>query len=240
MADHNTSHHGHGHVHDFDADRARRYDQMARRTLPGYEELHTMASSLLGVELDEHARVLVVGAGTGMELLTVAQQHPHWQLTGIDPSGEMLAVARERLQEHSLSERVQLHVGQIYDLPETDQYDAAMCLLVIHHLPVEEQRRLLQQIAQRLKKGAPFVVAEMIGDTASSQFRRFLAAWKLRQMVFGTPVNEIEERAQTLSSVVSFASEESLRSLLASAGFLDMERFFTAYFYGGWTTHLSL
>jgi tRNA (cmo5U34)-methyltransferase len=111
---------------------------------------------------------------------------------------------------------------------------------VIHHLPAEEQQGLLRQIAQRLKKGAPFVVAEMIGETSSPQFRRFLAAWKLRQMVFGTPVNEIEERAQTLSSVVSFASEESLRSLLSSAGFSDMERFFTAYFYGGWMTHLSL
>ncbi|MBM4255002.1 MAG: hypothetical protein FJ147_03805 [Deltaproteobacteria bacterium] len=41
-------------------------------------------------------------------------------------------------------------------------------------------------------------------------------------------------RAQTLSSVVSVASEESLRNLLSSAGYIDMQRFFAAYFYGGW------
>lgn len=70
MAQHTTSHHGHEHVHDFDEDRARRYDHMARQTLPGYEELHNMTSSLLGVELGDNAHVLVVGAGTGMEILT--------------------------------------------------------------------------------------------------------------------------------------------------------------------------
>lgn len=239
MANHETSHHGHQHVHDFDKDRARRYDHTARQTLPGYEELHNMASSLLGVELGEEARVLVVGAGTGMELLTLAEQHPRWRFTGVDPSAEMLTVARERLQERGWTDRVRLHVGHTHELPETDRYDAATCLLVIHHLPTGEQRELLQQIVRRLRDKAPFVVAEMIGDTASVQFQRFLAAWKIRQRTFGTADEEIEQRAQTMSSVVSFATEDRLRGLLSTAGFTDVERFFTAYFYGGWIARLS-
>jgi hypothetical protein len=39
--------------------------------------------------------------------------------------------------------------------------------------------------------------------------------------------------------VVSFASEESLRGMLSSAGFVDMERFFTAYFHGGWIARVQ-
>ena len=115
-----------------------------------------------------------------------------------------------------------------------------MCLLVIHHLPDEaEQRELLHTIAKRLKPGAPLIVAEMLGESTSLQFQRFLAAWKLRQQTFGALPEEIEQRAQTLSSVVSFPSEEHLRNLLATAGFADMERFFTAYFYGGWIANLQ-
>lgn len=238
MTNPDTSHHGHGHVHDFDDERARRYDHMARQTLPGYEELHHMTSSLLGVELGEQARVLVIGAGTGMELLTLAQQHPQWRLTGVDPSAEMLTVARERLHARGWTERVQLHVGHTRELSETDRYDAATCLLVIHHMAMEEQKEVLRQIARRLKGEAPLIVAEMIGDTASPQFQRFLAAWKLRQQTFGTPAEDIEQRAQIMSSVVSFASEESLQGLLATAGFTGMERFFSAYFYGGWIARL--
>ena len=60
MANHETSHHGH--VHDFDAERARRYDQIARQTLAGYEDLHHMASTLLGVELGEAVRVLTLAS----------------------------------------------------------------------------------------------------------------------------------------------------------------------------------
>ncbi|MGE0824025.1 MAG: class I SAM-dependent methyltransferase [Candidatus Binatia bacterium] len=240
MANHSTAHHGHGHVHDFDEERARRYDQTARQTLPGYEELHNMVSSLLGAELGNDARILVVGAGTGMELLTLAGHHPQWRLTGVDPSAEMLALARERLQERGWTERVQLHVGHTRELSEGEHYDAATCLLVIHHLPDEiEQRELLLTIARRLKPGAPLVVVEMLGEPTSPQFQRLLTAWKLRQQTFGTPTEEIEERAQTLASVVSFPTEDSLCRLLSTAGFVDMERFFTAYFYGGWIARLQ-
>jgi len=90
-----------------------------------------------------------------------------------------------------------------------------------------------------LKRGAPLIVAEMLGDPTSPQFHRFLAAWKLWQRTFGAPAEEIEQRAQTLSSVVSFRSEEHLRDLLVTAGFGDMQRFFTAYFYGGWVARLQ-
>lgn len=239
MATHDTPAHSHEHVHDFDAERARRYDHMARQTLPGYEELHHMTSSLLGADLGEEARVLVVGAGTGMELLTLAEHHPRWRLTGVDPSAEMLTVARERLQERGWTDRVQLHVGHTHELPATEHYDAATCMLVIHHMPEGEQREILQHIAQRLKNHAPFAVAEMIGNPASPQFLRLLAAWKSRQRGFGTAAEEVDQRALTISSVVSFASEDHLRGLLATAGFLEMERFFSAYFYGGWIARLS-
>ena len=239
MANSETSHHGHEHVHDFDAERARRYDHMARQTLPGYEELHSMTSALLGAELREEAHVLVVGAGTGMELLTLAERYPRWRLTGVDPSAAMLAVARERLQERGWTDHVQLHVGHIHELPEGGYYDAATCLLVIHHLPDGEQRAFLQQIARRLKNGAPFVLAEMIGAPVSPQFQRLFAAWKLWQLTVGAPAEEVEQRAQILSSVVKFPSEEHLRQLVATVGFTDMERFFTAYFYGGWVARLQ-
>lgn len=229
----------HGHVHHFDEERARQYDRTARQTLPGYEELHSMASSLLHIELDEEAQVLVVGAGTGMELLTLAEHHPKWRLTGVDPSSEMLARARERIQERGWTDRVQLHVGHVYELPQSAVYDAATCLLVIHHLAAEDQRSLLRGVAQRLKSGAPFVLAEIVGDTASPQFQRFLNAWKFRQSVMGASVDEAVQRGERITSVVSFPTEDSLRALLSQAGFADLERFFTAYFYGGWVTRLQ-
>jgi tRNA (cmo5U34)-methyltransferase len=239
MEAYSASPHAQEHVHHFDEERARRYDRTARQTLPGYEELHNMASSLLHVELGEEAQVLVVGAGTGMELLTLAEHHPKWRLTGVDPSPEMLALALERIQERGWTDRVQLHVGHVHELPQAAVYDAATCLLVIHHLAAEEQHGLLRGVAQRLKRRAPFVLAEMVGDVASPQFQRFLNAWKFRQSAMGASVEEAAQRGETITSVMSFPSEDSLRTLLSQVGFADLERFFTAYFYGGWVTRLQ-
>ena len=53
---------------------------------------------------------------------------------------QMLALARERLHAQGWADRVQLHVGHTHELPDTVTYDAATCLLVIHHLDWEEQR----------------------------------------------------------------------------------------------------
>ena len=109
-----------------------------------------MAASLLHVELSKEAQVLVVGAGTGIELLTLAAQHPQWRLTGVDPSAEMLALAREHIQERGWTDRVQLHVGHTHQPSETDRYDAATCLVVIHHLSDKVEQRVLLRVAARV------------------------------------------------------------------------------------------
>lgn len=52
-------------------------------------------------------------------------------------------------------------------------------------------------------------------------------------------VHHFDEERTTITSVVSFPTEASLQALLSHAGFADLERFFTAYFYGGWVTRLQ-
>ena len=90
----------------FDRDRANQYDLDIRKAIPGYEALHGMAYSLLQTNLNESARVLIVGSGTGMELVNYCQQNPKWSLTGVDPSAEMMAIAEEELVTLGYRERV--------------------------------------------------------------------------------------------------------------------------------------
>lgn len=68
-----------GAKHYFDTARSSRYDHKIRASIPGYEALHAMAHDFLRPALPETARLLVVGAGTGMELLTFGAAHPGWR-----------------------------------------------------------------------------------------------------------------------------------------------------------------
>lgn len=44
----------------FDSERAQKYDQWIRTAVPGYEALHSMAHSLLRLDLEKQARLLIV------------------------------------------------------------------------------------------------------------------------------------------------------------------------------------
>src|SRR5690606_10795755 len=101
------------------------------RLVPGFESLHKMASMLLGERVPEGGRVLVLGAGGGLEMKALGEAHPNWGFDGVDPSAEMLALAREVVGPDEA--RFGLHHGYIGDAPG-GPYDAAICLLTFHFI----------------------------------------------------------------------------------------------------------
>jgi SAM-dependent methyltransferase len=99
-------------------------------------------------------RVLDIGAGAGR--FTFALAAAGWQVTALDFSPAMLAVAEARAQVLGLAQRtafVQCDLRRARALPH-GPYDAAIMIGVLYHMhePVE-QRRLIGLIAQALKPG---------------------------------------------------------------------------------------
>ena len=133
-----------------------RYAEGPPRFVPGYFDLHRMSGVLLAERAPENARVLVLGAGGGLELKAFATAQPGWSFDGVDPAGEMLKLAERTLGP--LASRARLHEGYIDDAPE-GPFDAAACLLTLHFLDTAERRRTASEIRRRLKPGAPFVAA---------------------------------------------------------------------------------
>ena len=75
-----------------------RYAEGPRRNVPGYDSLLRMSRILLAERVPADGRVLVVGAGGGLELEDMALAHPGWRFDGVDPSQPMLDLAAQRLQ----------------------------------------------------------------------------------------------------------------------------------------------
>jgi tRNA (cmo5U34)-methyltransferase len=59
-----------------DPQAAAQYAEGPRRFVPGYEALHRMTAILLAEGSPANARVLVLGAGGGLELRALAEAHP--------------------------------------------------------------------------------------------------------------------------------------------------------------------
>lgn len=132
--------------------------------------LYDMMDRLLTVRLSEDAaNVMVVGAGGGQELVTLAKRHPNWSYTGVDPSASMLGLARKRLELAGIQPQADLIEGEVHQLECGFQYDAATCMLVLHF--VRHKLEFLQQIASRLADGAPFFIAAIQGNMTSEAFK---------------------------------------------------------------------
>src|SRR5690606_30591736 len=133
-----------------------RYAENPPRLVPGFSDLQRMTRLLLAETAATDGRILVVGAGGGLELRAFAETQPDWRFVGVDPSAEMLKLARLTLG--SFADRVQLTEGYIASAPE-GPFDGGCCLLTLHFVPLAERLTTLTEIRRRLKPGAPFVVA---------------------------------------------------------------------------------
>lgn len=213
---------------------AARYAEGPPRLVPGLAGLHRMTLLLLAERTSDDGRVLVLGAGGGLELKVFAEGQPNWQFDGIDPAAEMLKLAKATLGP--LASRVRLHEGYIETAPE-GPFDAATCLLTLHFLSLEERRRTLQEVLRRLKPGAPFVVAHL--SFPQGEDEREL--WLLRYVAFATASGVEREMADTARAAIdaqlSVLSPEQDEAMLREAGLSDVSLFYAGFTFRGWVAH---
>ncbi len=219
----------------FQAKRAANYDETVRKVIPGYTTLHAMSRFLLRDALPAQADILIVGCGTGTELIEMGKSMPGWSFTGVDPSAPMLEVAKARVAEAGLADRVTLHCARCDELPKDKLFDAATCLLVMHFLPDGGPKmELMISIAERLKPNAPLLLADLHGPSDSQRYARLMRAWRHWQENAGIDPVEIEKGFRHIEKDIHFVSEKRLFDIFHHAGFKDIEHFHQAFLFGGW------
>jgi len=218
----------------FNAEVAERYGEGIRLSCPSYDGLHQSLVALLRA-LPRDARHLSVGTGTGEELLTLGRHYPGWRLVGVDLSADMLRTCRRRVLAAGLAERVELFHGALQDYPGAGPFDAASSIFVAHFLPTSDAKRdYLRAIAERLRPGAWFVLADLHGDRHSKEFATLLEAWLVHYVSNGISERKLRLDLDHILRNFSFASEAELMAMLADAGFTGATRFYQNFLFGGW------
>jgi demethylmenaquinone methyltransferase/2-methoxy-6-polyprenyl-1,4-benzoquinol methylase/phosphoethanolamine N-methyltransferase len=110
--------------------------------------------------LDVGESVLDVGCGTGGVTIPAAERvGPRGLAAGIDPSPEMIAVARSKADRLNL--KVDFRIGVIESLPYPDgSFDAVTSSLMMHHLTPELQVKGIAEIYRVLKPGGRLLIAD--------------------------------------------------------------------------------
>ncbi|MFM7087769.1 MAG: class I SAM-dependent methyltransferase [Cyanobium sp.] len=146
---------------DFEGEHGRLYRKRIRAFVPGYTLMHQLAVAALLAHQPQPRQLLVVGPGPGEELLAMAQQLPSAQVTVVEPSPAMASACREALAGLPLlAARVELIEAPLEasDLGER-RFDAVVCHNVLHVLPQEQHRLLLEQLARCVAPGGCLILS---------------------------------------------------------------------------------
>lgn len=139
------------------------------RTLPPIERAYSLVRfsimrpqllSVMDLLLTDQGRVLDVGCGFGLFAAYFGQMHRRRNIVGVDPDARRIRIAqtvasRLGLDGHSFI------AGDVRDAAIEGPFDAAYVLDVMHHLPRDDQRRVLERIRTLLVPGGTLIVKDI-------------------------------------------------------------------------------
>jgi tRNA (cmo5U34)-methyltransferase len=203
----------------FDQKCASGYDQQWSKMAPLRDALHLLIGAVLS-ELGADARILCVGAGTGPEVLDLAERFPGWRFVAVEPSAPMLDVCRRKAEERGIADRCEFHEGYLESLPPGEAFDAATSLLVSQFiLDREERSGFFRGIADRLRPGGFLINADLSSEADRAAYESLRDVW-FRVMQAGQVAPEALERMRAAyDRDVAVLPPAEVRTILAAGGF---------------------
>lgn len=173
---------------------AAQYTALRRRLVPDFDAFYGTAVDALALGGHAPARVLDLGAGTGLLTSHVLTAYPDARVELLDASQEMLAEARERLGDTVAA----VHVSDLAAPLPAGPYDAVVSALAIHHLSDADKRALMAQVHDALVPGGAFVNAEQVSAPTPALTDVYTARWIEDCRALGASEAEIDAASERM------------------------------------------
>ncbi len=116
--------------------------------------------SVMDLLLPDSGRILDVGCGFGLFAAYFGQTHPRREITGIDPNANRVAMAQRVARSLDLSHH-RFIAGDVRNAPLEGPFDAVYVLDVMHHIPADAQRGVLERLYEMLSPGGVLVMKDI-------------------------------------------------------------------------------
>ena len=210
------------------------YDERYAKLAAMRDALHLLIGAVLA-DLPAEARVLCVGAGTGHELIYLANKFPGWRFAVVEPAGAMLNVCRRKADECGIAARCEFHEGYLGSLPAGAPLDAATSLLVSQFVLAREARvGFFREIAGRLRQGGYLVNADLAADIASDEYRSLMDVWVRLMRETGSSAEQLEKLRVAYGRDVAVLPVEQVSEMIVAGGFETPVEFLQTGLIHGW------
>lgn len=141
---------------------AARFDRLSRWALPW---LYRTIAGQVGASLPPGGALLDVGTGPGRLMLEVARGRPDTQVSGVEPSADMVGHVARNAEAAGLAGRVRAAAGSAEEIPHLDEsIDVVVSSLSAHHWA--DVGRAITEQARVLRPGGSLWVFDLRGKSA--------------------------------------------------------------------------
>jgi len=199
---------------------ARRYDLLNRIMSLGLDK--RWRRTLIAQLPAGAVRLLDVATGTADVAIALAQRDALTRVTGLDPSGEMLAQGHEKLGKTGLNQRIDLVEGDGQALPFEAHTFAGSCISFgIRNVP--DRQKALAEMGRVTVPGGPVAVLELTEPRTGllAPLARFHVK-RVVPMVGGWLSGDAEYR-YLQASVAAFPAPVDFAAIMTAAGLLDVQ-----------------
>ena len=133
-------------------------DELINRVVPDYSIILDTIVLLLPAPNGGNLKILDLGAGSGRISEVIHRELPAADLTLLDISDEMLAVAKRRLDDV----RAAFVTGDYTSAELETGFDVIVASLTLHHLPDPQKRDVFVRLYSALADGGSLVISDIV------------------------------------------------------------------------------
>ena len=209
-----------------------------RRGIPFLEAHFEVVGQIIRAHDLEVRRVLDLGAGDGIAVATLLDEHSIEHATLVDFSQPMLDEARARLAGSDA--RIDFVWGDLRDrewreaVERAGPFDLVISRFAIHHIPDARKRSLYQEILELLRPGGLFIHIEQVSSLSPVYERAFYES-------LAEGIARVESGRRSAAEIIAVyaSTEERAANILApvdvqldwlrEVGFVDVDCLFKAF-----------
>lgn len=224
-----------GHKWEFDREVTTNFDEMLRRSIPGYETMRRTVTDLALSNFVDGTDVVDLGCSRGEALAPLVAEigKRARQFVGVEVSKPMLEAAHVRFYGEEWDNVRILDLDLRRDYPEVDA-SVTLSVLTLQFTPIEYRLRILRNAWKRTCPGGIFLLVEKVLGASAEIDEEFVRLYYEMKQVNGYTEEEIERKRLALEGVLVPVTAAWNEDLLRRSGFSEVDCFWRELNFAGW------
>ncbi len=212
----------------FDADVTRVFEDMIRRSVPGYGLTLQMLSVIAGLYAQAYSKLYDLGCSLGASSLALAHgiTVEGCEIIGVDNSAAMLDRCRNHIQQSPVP-----IVLVEDDIQHVNIEDASVVVLnfTLQFIAKEARLALLERIYQGMRRGGVLVLSEKVSFAREHEQQQHVRLHEAFKRAQGYSELEVSRKRQSLENVLIPEPISAHHTRLKAAGFDEVQTWFQCF-----------